>query len=410
MALSLVAFAKGAPIALLLACLPAAAQKAEPDQFTPVTAAPLTARTQAYRGSDGNYHVDYELMLTNTTPTKATLYKIEVLDAAKPSSALATYEDDTLLPRLRTLGNTPATSAEIEFNGTSLFLIDLTFSTPGEIPSQLKHRVSVLGAPKPAPMPVTPVALSYTVAPIDLIQKVITIGPPLAGKGWIAFNGCCGLGSAHRVSSQTVNGRIYFAQRFAIDWMRIDASGHLVHGDFADVRNYTSYDADVLAVADGTVVAVLDDLGNQPPGQLPDANTITLANVTGNYVILDLGDGVYAFYAHMIQKSILVHVGQRVKRGDVLGKLGNSGNTSAPHLHFHLMDGMSVLGSNGIPYVIDSFVFVGRIPADNDEAGTSGLEKSWNSALFDDTSQHHQELPMDLDIVDFPDAAAGATH
>ena len=409
MALPFVPFTKHAPIVLLLVCIPAMGQRTE-DQSTPVTVAPLTASAQAFPGSDGNYHVDYELIVTNTKPTTATLEKIEVLNAAKPSAVLVTYEGETLLPRLRTLVSTPAKSAEIEFNGTRLFLIDLSFNTPGEIPNQLKHRVSVMGAATPAPAPATPVALSYAVAPIDVFQKVITIGPPLAGKGWIAFNGCCELGGAHRVSGQAVNGRIYFAQRFAIDWMRLDDAGRLVHGDSADVRNYSCYDADVLSVADGTVVSVLNNLEDQPPGQLPDVSTVNLATVTGNHVILDLGSGVYAVYAHMQKNSIVVEVGQRVKRGQLLGKLGNSGNTSAPHLHFHLVDSPSVLGSNGIPYVIDDFAFVGRIPADNDEAGSNDLQQSWSSALFPDASQHHQELPLDLDIVDFPNAPAGASH
>jgi murein DD-endopeptidase MepM/ murein hydrolase activator NlpD len=162
----------------------------------------------------------------------------------------------------------------------------------------------------------------------------------------------------------------------------------------------------VLSVADGTVVSVLNNLEDQPPGQLPDVSTVNLATVTGNHVILDLGSGVYAVYAHLQKNSVVVEVGQHVKRGQLLGKLGNSGNTSAPHLHFHLVDSPSVLGSNGIPYVIDNFAFTGRIPADNDEAGPNDLQKSWSSALFPDASQHHQELPLGLDIVDFPEAPA----
>jgi hypothetical protein len=409
MAFSFAPLAKHALMPLLL-LLPAMGQGAAPDQFTPVTAAPLTSRSQAFLGTDGKYHVDYELVLTNTKPTPATLQKIEVLDAAQPSTVFATYQGDTLSPRLRTLVNTLAKSPEMEFNGTRLFLIDLTFDTPARIPSQLKHRVSVMAAPTPAPVPITPVALSYTVAPIDIDLKVLTIGPPLAGKRWVAINGCCGADGIHRVSGQAVNGGIYFAQRYAIDWMRLDEAGRFVHGDSADVRSYACYDADVLAVADGTVVSVLDNLEDQPPGKLPDVSTITLANVTGNHVILDLGSGMYAFYAHMRKKSVLVQVGQEVKRGQVLGKLGNSGNTSAPHLHFHLMDGLSVLGSNGIPYVIDSMAFAGKIPSDNNETEADDLQKSWSSALFPNATQRHEVFPLDLDIIDFPSAPAGAAH
>jgi Peptidase family M23 len=411
MAAPFVSFTKDALIAVLLASLPAAAQMAapshvaEPDQFTPVVISSLTHSTQPFPGTDGKYHVDYELLVTNSKPTPATLKKIEVLDASKagsdPSAVVATYEHDALLSRLRTLASTPASSSEIEFNGSRLFLIDLTFDSRAQIPSRLQHHVDLLAAPTPAPVPITPVAMSYTVAPIDLQMKLLEIGPPLAGPRWIALNGCCGLSGAHRGSGQSVNSGMYFGQRFAIDWMRLDEAGRLVHGDPADVHSYPDYDADVLAVADGTVVAILDTQDDQPPGKLPDVNTITIANVDGNHVVLDLGGGVYAFYAHMRKKSIVVAMGQHVKRGQVLGKLGNTGNTSAPHLHFHLMEGPSPLGSNGIPYVIDGFALAGRIPADKDPATADSMDGSLTSDLSTKPSPRHGQFPLNLDIVNF---------
>ncbi|HEV8058812.1 MAG TPA: peptidoglycan DD-metalloendopeptidase family protein, partial [Gemmataceae bacterium] len=217
-------------------------------------------------------------------------------------------------------------------------------------------------------------------------------------------NGCCEAGGAHRGSGLAANGWIYYGQRFAIDWMRLDDAGRLVHGDPADVHNYSCYGVDVLAVADGTVVQVLDALGDQPPGKLPDPKTMTVENVLGNHVILDLGAGVYAFYAHMEKGSIGVAEGQHVKRGDVLGKLGNSGNTSAPHLHFHLMEGPSALASNGIPYVIDSFALAGKIPPEKDPAAANSIEGSWSGALFPSPSPRHGQFPLDLDVIDFPEA------
>jgi hypothetical protein len=394
-------------IAAALLALPAAGQKSALDQFTPVVVSPLTGSTQPFPGTDGKYHVVYELVGTNTKPTPATLKKVEVLDAGSQGGSsravIASYDGDALVSRVRTLANTPVNSPEIEFNGTRLFLIDLTFDARAQVPSRLQHHFELMGASGPAPEPMTPAALSYTVAPLDLHPQLRQIGPPLAGKGWVAINGCCGVRAAHRGSSLSANGWIYYGQRFAIDWMRLDEAGRLVHGDPADVHNYSCYGVDVLAVADGTVVQVLDTLDDQPPGNLPDPKKMTVENVLGNHVILDLGAGVYAFYAHIEKGSIGVAEGQRVKRGDVLGKLGNSGNTSAPHLHFHLMDGPSALASNGIPYVIDSFALAGRISPEKDPAAATSIEGSWSGELFSSASLRHAQFPLNLDVIDFPE-------
>lgn len=132
---------------------------------------------------------------------------------------------------------------------------------------------------------------------------------------------------------------------------------------------------------------------------MPDPKTITLENVDG-HVVLDLGDGVFAFYAHLQKGSVRVGSGDRVKRGQVLGKLGNTGDTSVPHLHFHLMEGPSVLGSNGIPYQIDSFVIAGQVSA-ADFAAATGVEGSWSKGLLRSSNPRHNQFPLDLDIVDF---------
>ena len=345
-------------------------------------------------------HLVYELVLTNTSPTPATLTKIEVLDGANSTKALMSYEGQGLLSCLRTTGRLPVDNPAIEFNSTRIFLIDLKLDSATTLPQHLMHRIEVLGGSSPSPKPTTPVLLGYTVAPLDISRKLPIIGAPLSGKGWVAVNGCCGADSIHRSSNLSVNGGIFFAQRFAIDWMRLDQAGQFVHGDAADVHNYDSYGAEVLAVADGTVVETLNDLDDQKPGTLPDPNSITLQNVDGNHVVLDLGGGVFAFYAHLQKGSVRVASGDRVKRGQVLGKLGNTGNTSAPHLHFHLMEGPSVLGSNGIPYLIDSFAIAGQVSA-ADFAAATGVEGNWSKGLLRSPSPRHNQFPLDLNIVNF---------
>jgi Peptidase family M23 len=390
-------------VGLFIAALLSVDANSRPDQFTPLIASGLTANTRPFLGTDGRVHLVYELVLTNANPTAATLEKIEVLDAPNSPKALARYEGQELLAHLRTTGSSAAESPTMEFNNTRLFLIDLTLDSADPVPARLWHHIDVSAAPAPDHTPTTPVPLSYTAAPVDISRKRPEIAAPLSGNGWVAANGCCGVAGVHRSTSLTVNGGIYFAQRFAIDWMRLDDSGQLVHGDPSDVHSYPGYGADVLAVADGKVVDTLNTLDDQKPGTLPDRKTITLENVDGNHVVLDLGDGVFAFYAHLQKGSVKVALGERVKRGQVLGKLGNTGNTSAPHLHFHLMEGSSVLGSNGMPYVFNSFALAGNVPAAEFAAAPS-IEGVWNQGLLPTPSPRHGQYPLDLNIVNFPSA------
>lgn len=337
-----------------------AASARQPDAFTPVTVSPMGTSHSPVLGTDGLYHVVYELDLTNTKVAPATLRRIDAMNADAPTHLLASYRDQELIARLRTLQPQPAESAVIEPNTSRLFYIELTFRALDEVPRAIMHHLYILGAANPGTT--TPTPLDYTVGRIRLDRAPLPmLGPPLAGEGWVAANGCCNSDITHRGSFQSVNGGLYNAQRFAIDYMRLNAQGEFVHGDPSDVHSYFCYDADVLAVADGTVVATLNNLDDQKPGTLPDPTTITLETVDGNHVVMDIGQGRYVFYAHLKKKSVTVQVGQHVKKGMVLGKLGNSGNTSAPHLHFHVMNGPSVLGSDGLPYLIDDFNLAGQI-------------------------------------------------
>ncbi len=373
------------------------------DQFTPLVGSALTSNTRPFPGTDGKIHLAYELVFTNASATPATLEKVEVIDAANPAQALATFNGADLTSRLRTSGSAPVDSPTIEASGTRLLLIDFALEPTTEMPARVMHSIQMLGTPMPSRKPQTPVALSYIIAPIDVNAKLPHIGPPLAGDGWVAVNGCCGEAGAHRPSGLGCNGGIYFAQRFAIDWMKLDKEGRLAEGDGSEVHQYPDYGAGVLAVANGTVVDRLDNLDDQKPGTLPDPRTINVQNVDGNHIVIDLGHGVYAFYAHLQKNSVQVSVGDRVKRGQVLAKLGNTGNTSGPHLHFHLMESPSVLCSNGIPYTIDSFALAGQIFL-SDFAKATGVEGDWSKGMFPAPSPRQEQYPMDLNIVDFPSA------
>jgi murein DD-endopeptidase MepM/ murein hydrolase activator NlpD len=205
----------------------------------------------------------------------------------------------------------------------------------------------------------------------------------------------------HRRAGMPINGAYVVAQRFAIDWIKLGDDGAIVHGNWLVNTDYPTYEQRAIAVADATVVSVLDGLPERKAGALPPDTT--LQNATGNHVILDLGEGRYAFYAHLQPGSIRVKVGNRVKRGQVLAQLGNSGNTTGPHLHFHVMDGISPLSSQGVPYVLTGFKLVGQA----DEIADGGEEKSFAAPMkihpLPPPAARRLEYPMNYVVVDFPE-------
>ena len=171
-------------------------------------------------------------------------------------------------------------------------------------------------------------------------------------------------------------------------------------GDAANVRSWVGYGAIVRAAAAGRVVASRNDLSDQIPGSLPDPHTITVDNVDGNFVVLDHGGGIYTFYAHFQPKSVKVVRGDRVEAGQELGRLGNTGNTSGPHLHFHVMAGPSPLGSNGVPFVFSAFdlaTIVGEASLDSALSGAASVPARQSLK----PTKRERQLPLDRTLIDF---------
>jgi len=371
------------------------------DQFTPVLASPVVAKRAPAPGTDGKSHVVYELLLTNATQFAAALEKIEVLDARSSSRVLATFQGDDLVSRLRVLLNQRAADLKIEPGNARLVFLDLVFGSRAEVPRFLLHRLTLHLELKEAAK-LLPPQKTYTAAPFEITTDLPVIGPPLAGKGWVAGDSCDTSKGAHRGAVEPVNDKLYISQRYAIDWVRLDDNGHYLHGDPTDVHSYSGYGDPILAVADGTVVETLNDMENAKPPNSPDPSTITLQNALGNHVVLDIG-GHFAFYAHMQKGSVAVKPGDQVKRGQVLGKVGNSGNTSSPHLHFHIMNGPAIFGSDGLPYAIDRFELAGQIPAEQfGDFTVSYLEKDFNPARSGPPISRQHQYPLNFTIINFP--------
>ena len=126
------------------------------------------------------------------------------------------------------------------------------------------------------------------------------------------------------------------SETFAVDWIQLHGDQPFT-GDGSSPGQWFGHAAGVVAAADGTVVAVRDGLPEQPPNSLPAG--IDPTQSAGNHVIVQIRPDTWALYAHLQPGSIAVAVGDELVAGQPLGRLGNSGNSLAPHLHFGLLDG-----------------------------------------------------------------------
>jgi hypothetical protein len=191
----------------------------------------------------------------------------------------------------------------------------------------------------------------------------ITIEPPLRGAGWTGINACCAPNSHRnvRVASGT---RIGTAETFAVDYVRVDGN-RFYQGDGGTNAQYPYFGAPIYAVAAGTVVALHDGMDESIPFQ-PPTTLHKPEDFGGNYVLIRQAEGVYAFYAHMQKGSVAVAAGQEVAAGAVIGRLGNSGNSTNAHLHFGLLDRPDFVTGYSLPFVFANFTLSGHVIGGDD--------------------------------------------
>lgn len=313
---------------------------------TPLLARPVAAPIPV-PGTDGRTHLAYELLLTNVLSQDVTVSTVTVQGGG---ASLLSLSGDALAHWTRILGAAAKPTTTIGPAQTAAVWIDATVA-PANVPTRLDHTITV-ALSQPAP-PLLPPIMTETVAPVTVqTRKPVQIAPPLRGPKWLDANGCCEM-TPHRMALNPLDGQLWAAERFAIDYVQLDPGYRLLNGPAGKLTSYPYFGTDIHAVADGPVVAVLDGLPEQVPGQTPTG--LPLDQYAGNHVVQDLGNGNYALYAHLKTGSVKVRPGQRLTSGQVLGSLGNTGNSDAPHLHFHVMDSPDPLRSDGLPFVFTSF-------------------------------------------------------
>jgi hypothetical protein len=304
-------------------------------------------------GSDTRTHLVYELAMQNFSSGGVDVEKVEVLGEA--GEALQVLSTAAIATRLQPAGFREA-SGKLAASSSGMLFIHVILPEGSAVPGKLSHRVKIHAEAAPPGMQEITETSGETL--VDQ-QPVVHIGPPLRGGNYISADSCCDA-TRHTRAALPVNGRVWLGQRFAVDWERMDAEGRIYHGPKEDVKSYAIYGKEVLAVGNCAVVSTVDGMPNQTPGKYP--TNIAIDQADGNSVVLDLGGGRFALYAHLQPGSLRVHKGDTVKRGQVIGLVGNTGNSLAPHLHFHVMSTATALAANGLPYAIDSFQVTGIVP------------------------------------------------
>jgi hypothetical protein len=314
---------------------------------TPVTPAPAQISVAANNepipvASEGRVLLVYELVIQNQGGEAVTPQRLEVRSGA---AVLEAWEGADLAQRLSV--------STVVAGGSAVAFLWLSVD-PANVPASLSHTLHATAASGT----ILAAALEVQVSE----ERPLAIGPPLRGSNWYAAN--LSNTSGHRRAILAVDGARRIAQRFAIDWIRVSEAGRTYDGDPTVNASYFAYGQEVLAVADGIVSQRFDGLAENVPNVLPPADINKLA---GNHLLIDVGGDRSALYAHMIPGSVRPQIGARVHRGDVLGLVGNSGNSTEPHLHFHIAREFdpaqySTLDADGLPYVLESFLVQANRP------------------------------------------------
>jgi hypothetical protein len=371
------------------------------EAFSPVIASLIAPDTAPVLGTDGQYWVVYELVLTNTITGDADITGITVTDALSGREVYTLSAAGMIAgENLRLMDREPAADATLGRNESRVLLLAIPFATRDEVPLSLVHDLQISA---PGVFGVEPEPQHYLAATLDLVaRQAPVLAPPLAGPGWIAAEGCCSTASHHRNGVYPINGALHAGQRFGIDFIRIDDAGRLFTGDQTDPANWPAYDAPVFAAADGVVISTLDGLPDQIPAVMPDQSTMSLAEIEGNHVVIDHGDGFFTFYGHLAPSSVQVAVGDTVTAGEQIGRVGDSGGSQAPHLHFHVVDTANPSAGNGFPFTFDRFDLAGQADF------THLLEVIAGDAAYASRDSltpepRENEMPMSYTIVDFPE-------
>ncbi len=331
--------------------------------------------------SEGRNSLIYELHLTNFGSAPLSLSRIDVRDADSPAAQpIAIFGQEQLETMLQPVGGAVAGAKgnlTIAGGRTAIAFVCIAFDRGSPIPDRLLHLV------------VTADSMAEGAVITTRHTALHVLGPPLEGANWVAGDGPGNdPDNHHRRGIFVLNGQAVISRRYAIDWKQIK-DGTTFSGDSREVGSYFAYGRPVLAVADARVVTARDGLPDNVPGHgesFHPAVPITMETVAGNTITLDLGGGQFAYYMHLQSGSLRVKAGDRVRQGQVLARIGCTGDAREPHLHFEVTTSSRLASGEGVPYLIDRY--------------------RGSSASGGPMELRVHELPLDQSVADFPELHA----
>jgi len=352
---------------LLVAALLLAAGCTQPVTEKPKTAETLSVTMTVPFGpvpveSTNGVNIAYELEVSGMENMSFVPEIVEVIDSA--TGNILYSPNASILSRTSFAAAIPLpTTIELQ-NGTGKLSRPRTsiwfVVSPGTVPDRLTHRV-IFNRTADGLTPLVVTGGNVTVRK-DL--SPVVIGSPVKGPGWAIMETTSPV--VHHVTTQITMANVTrVPQRYAQDFILLDiATGLPFSGNETIARDYYGFGKELYAVGNGTVVYVRDGVKDieittqKPPKSIDTA--------LGNGVVIDLGNKKYACYGHMVNGSVRVKYGDTVTEGQVIGLMGNTGNSDAPHLHFQVItDNPAVLGGEGYPIVYRSFNVTGRFDEDN---------------------------------------------
>jgi Peptidase family M23 len=325
--------------------------------------------------TDGLIHLAYAALVTNTGAERADIVSVVPVDPLADFSPtgrnfITDPQGRDVAGKVRLFARSPddtvpvdggtqpmvSFTARVPAGNAGLMFFDVTYTDPALIPRLLAHEITLAsstagGAPSTGltnPVPVGCKALAV-------------LSSPLVGHGWLAANGCCTIAAYHRTNVLPWNGALRAFNQFAIDFVLLGQNNACCNGPPEVLTSWWDYNAPVLAAAAGVVVEAVDGVPDtQPVGTIP--TNLPLVDLNGNHVVEDIGGGRYITYDHLKPGSVQVSTGARLRAGELIGRVGSSGQVTAPHLHFQVQDSPSPIDANGLPFVFATQVLEGRVP------------------------------------------------